>query len=104
MPATEVTSLILRFRDLVTPPGETLRRHRDLVELKGFVWWGWWNKFGERVPADLFRRLSAAEFELLLFDSGTNQVVCARCSGIVWGEDGAIASPNADATPEYYKT
>jgi hypothetical protein len=51
----DFTSLILRFRDLSTSPGETLARHQAIIEKNGHVWWGWWNKQGETVPENAFR-------------------------------------------------
>ena len=39
-----VESLILRFRDLATDPGETFLAHRHIVEEAGHVFWGWWSK------------------------------------------------------------
>ena len=38
------------------------------------MWWGWWNKAGERAPAEVFQHLQGvahgAGLDLLLFDSG----------------------------------
>jgi predicted MPP superfamily phosphohydrolase len=110
MPSADVTHLILRFRDLATAPGETLARHRAIRHRKGYVWWGWWNKFGEQVPTELFTRLSTAArqsaLDWHLFDSGQNRLHRIKCQDIVWDpqERQRIPSPEQDATPDYYKT
>lgn len=104
LPPKNVETLILRFRDLVTPPGGTLERHRVIIATRAYVWWGWWNKFGERVPVDTFTRLRQQPFDLFLFDSGSNHVFGARCDAITWDQEthAATHSPEPDATPEYY--
>jgi hypothetical protein len=33
-------AIVLRFRDLVTVPGDTIRQHEDIAKT-GYVWWGW---------------------------------------------------------------
>jgi predicted MPP superfamily phosphohydrolase len=105
---TEVQTLILRFRDLATAVGETLALHRQIAQKDGYVWWGWWNKFGEQAPADVFTELNArmhpAGLDLYLFDSGKNELHQARATEIQWGAAGArIPSPEVDRTPKYYK-
>lgn len=72
----DVTTLILRFRDLVTAPGETLSLHRDLCIARGLTWWGWWNRADERVPYNLFVRLkflavTSKPTRIYLFDTRT---------------------------------
>ena len=39
----EFKTVILRFRDLVTENNVTIDRHKDMIDKKGYVWWGWWN-------------------------------------------------------------
>ena len=78
-PATEIKTLILRFRDLVTQPGDTIARHQVLIAQKTFVWWGWWNKAGETIPDDVFRTLrthaiGSEGLPLFLLDSGGRQL------------------------------
>lgn len=105
MATDEIETLILRFRDLTTAKGETLKRHRMIRQALGYVWWGWWNKFGERVPATTFEKLNAGEISIVLFDSGSNKIFSAKCSEIQWDheQEHLIASPDENATPEYYK-
>lgn len=108
MAADEPTDLILRFRDLVTEPGGTLRQHNAIVQVKGHVWWGWWSKGGEQVPftcfAKLLAKLNAAGRELLLFDSGRNTIHRATCAEISWDLRGdSKPSPEKTCTPDYYR-
>lgn len=35
-------TVILRFRDLVTAEGETIKKHIAVIEDCDYVWWGWW--------------------------------------------------------------
>ena len=106
--ATEVQTLILRFRDLATGEGETLALHQQIAKEHGYVWWGWWNKFGEQAPVEVFTelnvRMQGSKLELYLFDSGKNELRVARCVEIKWGPDRTrMRSPEPDRTPQYYK-
>jgi hypothetical protein len=105
---TEVQTLILRFRDLATGVGETLSRHHEIVQKDGYVWWGWWNKFGEQVPEDVFAelnvRMQQTGLDLYLFDSGKNELHHAHGVEIQWGKGSTrILSPDIEHTPQYYK-
>ncbi|MDP2314218.1 MAG: metallophosphoesterase [Pseudomonadota bacterium] len=100
-------SLILRFRDLVTSPGDTLRQHTELLgPRKPRVWWGWWNKAGERAPAEVFQHLQSVAqksgLDLLLFDSGRSRVHRARCTDVHWKATPG-PSPKKPSTPSYYR-
>jgi predicted MPP superfamily phosphohydrolase len=106
--AADVQTLILRFRDLATAEGQTLALHRHIIEKHKYVWWGWWNKFGEKVPVDLFTELNSrmdkGPLGLYLFDSGKNELREASCIEIKWAGGGArMRSPEPERTPEYYK-
>ncbi|MFY9824209.1 MAG: metallophosphoesterase [Thermoanaerobaculia bacterium] len=107
--AAEVKTLILRFRDLVTPSGDTIARHQDIAKEKGHVWWGWWNKAGETIPDEVFRSLlssarSADGLPLFLVDSGSSRVFQATCKDILWSAaHERIPCPDLAATPSYYK-
>jgi hypothetical protein len=102
------TTLILRFRDLVTVPGDTIANHNAISDRNGHVWWGWWNKSGEKVPDATFRELnkvakSTNGLKILLLDSGRDAVLTATCYGIDWNKDQArIPSPERTLTPDYY--
>lgn len=104
----DVETLILRFRDLATDKGQTIARHRQIISKQKYVWWGWWNKFGEKVPVDLFTKLNARmkkrALALYLFDSGTNELRLARCTEVRWAAEGKrVRSPDPKRTPKYYK-
>ena len=53
-----VETIILRFRDLSTNPGETIAFHREKIKEHSFAGWGWWNKAGETIPAETFIELT----------------------------------------------
>jgi hypothetical protein len=99
--------VILRFRDLVTPPGGTIRQHKQILDDQGFIWWGWWNKSGESVPERVFTELKDRAqkegLKVYLFDSGHVRVYTATCKDIQWATARArMSSPDIKRTPEYY--
>lgn len=101
------TSLILRFRDLVTSPNQTIETHAVMCD-KGFVWWGWWGKSKETVPtATMLNLAKSAEnsgLDILLFDSGYKKIYTAVCTKILWDNLlKRIKSPYANRTPLYYR-
>jgi hypothetical protein len=104
----DFTSMILRFRDLSTPPGTTLAEHQKIIASKGSVWWGWWNKQGETVPENAFRAILKSieengPFDVFLFDTGQNQLHRAKLAQIEWDKQlSLISTPDSTATPEYY--
>ncbi len=102
----EFTTVILRFRDLATENNVTIARHREMIDKKGYVWWGWWNKGSEKLPFDEFCVLKG-EMEsnpkyVYLMDSGQEKLYKAECLGIKCSEVHKIASPNLSYTPKYY--
>jgi 3',5'-cyclic AMP phosphodiesterase CpdA len=109
MTLSTIETLILRFRDLVTPQGDTIRRHKELRDREGFVWWGWWNKSWEVVPDAEFKALrqrarSPEKLRIYLFDSGHLHVYEAVCEDIHWDAGGEkTVSPDRDRTPDYYR-
>src|ERR1017187_2421809 len=103
-----VTTMILRFRDLVTDPSETIATHRAIIERGGYTWWAWWHKFGEKVPTEVFTELNQqmadAPMTIYLMDSGQDLLYEAKCAEIRWGLDlQRVPSPEPDKTPHYYK-
>jgi hypothetical protein len=55
---SELLTIILRFRDLVTERDDTIRRHQELGNKPGggYVWWGWIPdgfRAGEALPCDV---------------------------------------------------
>jgi hypothetical protein len=108
-PAHTPTTMILRFRDLSVNPGQTIATHSAIVADKGWVWWGWWKKQGERVPWALFQafdrraREIPPSFEIYLFDTGTLSLFKTVLLDIVWNSKGDfIATPDIEYTPDYY--
>ena len=103
----EFETIILRFRDLVTELGDTIRQHEALSKKQGHVWWGWWHKGGERVPPDAFGALkekaTAGALKIFLMDTGQLRLYRAACLDIAWGEHSEeIPSPDLAASPAYY--
>jgi 3',5'-cyclic AMP phosphodiesterase CpdA len=106
--ADEPTTLVLRFRDLSKSVGYTIASHQRVIERAGRVWWGWWNKPGERVPEGLFgsfaTRARADGLAVLLLDSFTGRVYRATCTDISYEAGGHLQrSPDPTRTPMYYR-
>lgn len=101
------STLLLRFRDLSCPKGETIKRHSELIEEKGFAWWGWWNKGHEQLPsktlADLGLRDSQTKRYVYLFDSAQKTFYRAELKDFKAEVANEIPTPDADLTPNYYK-
>ncbi|MCL4299777.1 MAG: hypothetical protein KJ077_28840 [Anaerolineae bacterium] len=101
-------TIILRFRDLVTEAGETIRIHRAIVNSFGEVWWGWWMRQYENIPYNLFQELAesiekAGELHGYCFNSGTTELYTVQIKQIaVAPGNGTISSPDPEKTPEYY--
>lgn len=109
MSGNQLSTIILRFRDLVTDRGQTVAWHQDIVNNSGlgYVWWGWWRKREETVPDDVFRELAkrakAGGFEAYLMDSGQELLYKVVCTDVRWDQNLVeIASPDVTQTPEYY--
>jgi len=103
-------TLILRFRDLSTSLGETITKHKELIEdpERPYVWWAWWSKAGERVPSESFIRILSKiredkKVEIFLFDSGQSLFYKATLIDIRWNIDFTRnKSPEPAKTPIYY--
>lgn len=102
-----MASLALRFRDLVTPPNGTIELHREIINEKGFVYWGWWAKAGEKCPSkftQLQDTLGDNFEEVFLFDSGQSKLFKATISDISFNNSKhGMGCPTEDATPAYYR-
>ncbi|MFN9488129.1 MAG: metallophosphoesterase family protein [Cyanobacteriota bacterium] len=112
MPDTseEPKLIVLRYRDLVTTPGETIPLHSNIIQKSGFVWWGWWNKPGETIPVSSILRLRKSQEEegstkIILFDSGKLELRFACCIDIKWHQEyKRLEAPDqGEYTPLYYK-
>lgn len=102
-------TIILRFRDLVTEAGDTIREHSKFINEEGCVWWAWWNKGNEVVPStelSLLRTWSERDEGLAMYlvDSGQKKFYEAVCKDIKFSEKGFIPSPDATLTPTYYRS
>ncbi|MDQ1612158.1 MAG: hypothetical protein QOG00_2089 [Pyrinomonadaceae bacterium] len=107
MTETAVTSLILRFRDLVTSKGGTILNHATISRKDGYVWWGWWHKPDELIPdavfRDIKRKANSDGLNILLLDSGRKLLFQAYCTDIQYKIDHTeITSPEPGKTPAYY--
>lgn len=101
-------TLVLRFRDLATEPGETIARHHDICSREGRVWWGWWHKAREHVPASVFEQINERAKDqglaIYLFNAHERKVHRARLVKIHWKEDlEPFTSPYPWFTPGYYR-
>lgn len=101
----EFSTIILRFRDLVTEENRTIELHQEIIKSKNYVWWGWWNKGNEKVPFDEFAVLKQQmkeTLDLYLMDSGQKKLYKAKCCDMEYRAEGKIESPKIDHTPDYY--
>lgn len=108
MSEADVTTVVLRFRDLGMGVGQTIAQHQERVTEFGFTWWAWWDKAGEQAPIDLFRRLNTVAttvgLDVFLYDSGQDLLWEAKARAIqVLDDGGAAPSPQAETTPAYYR-
>ena len=102
----EETTLVLRFRDLVTDNGGTILEHMELIKKNKYVWWAWWKKQHEQTPSSVFTLLKELlpddPQEFFLVDSGQGRIYKALCTGIEFRAKSPISSPQSDCTPAYY--
>lgn len=103
------SKLTLRFRDLVTEPGGTIREHQRVLGQCGHVWWGWWMRQYEKVPRELFASLieeiqGHQMLPGLLFDSGQGQMYSCTLGDIrVAPGPVDLGPPEPECSPEYYQ-
>ena len=103
-----VKTVILRFRDLVTPPGGAIKEHRRLIQRTGEAWWGWWMRPNEEAPRALFKELADnieihKPFTAYLLDSGSLQLYSVHLDRIAAAPPGStIATPDPEKSPDYY--
>lgn len=98
-------TLVLRFRDIERPLGETIRLHQQSITEHHFTWWGWLYRSYETVPIERFeafkRLLPTEPLEVLLYDTGQGSVYSAVCTDLTF-QNYLEASPEPRATPAYY--
>ena len=98
--------IVLRFRDIELPSGETIARHKTTIAEHGFCWWGWIFREYERNPHAELGRLGQAfaqseGLSIALLDTGRSMVYRAACREIR-GTSTPQRSPDPAATPAYY--
>lgn len=106
MPST----MVLRFRDLSSPVGDTIRLHREMIAKFRYAWWGWWAKTEENIPRDVFADFTdligqsrSGSLLVYMVDSGQRLLYTGTIASIVIppGSD-PVDSPEPDKTPYYY--
>jgi hypothetical protein len=101
--------IVLRFRDLATDVGETIKQHRAILTTYGEVWWGWWMRSRETPPRDFFGELlneidSRGYTGGFLFDTDIEMLYPCKIAGIKVAPLGnKIATPDPEKTPNYYQ-
>jgi hypothetical protein len=86
-------TIILRFRDLVTPFGGSIAEHKRMAAENGMVWWSWWKR------QTLLGRPTYPAFG---FDSGSEKLYLTRLTRIALAPQGlAIKTPDPRLTPEF---
>lgn len=98
--------IVLRFRDIELPPGETIARHRRTIAEVGYCWWGWLFRDYERIPHSELESLGTSlavtgEFPIALLDTGRGLVFRAVCRELR-ATKVVQRTPNPTATPNYY--
>ena len=100
-------TLVLRFRDLATEPGETIESHAAICSAQGRVWWGWWHKARESVAARAFEAINKhavkGDLDVYLLNAHEKVVYRAKLSQVRWqGDLQPFATPDTSLTPSYY--
>lgn len=97
--------IVLRFRDIELPSGETIARHRGTIGMHRYCWWGWLFREYERNPHLELDRLTAQlgepPFDVALLDTGRGLVFRGACHE-VRSHPRPQRSPEVGATPDYY--
>ena len=98
-------TVILRFRDLVTESNVTIGRYKDMINTKGYVWWGQWNKGNEKLPFEEFcvleGKIESQPEYFYLMDLGQEKLYKAECLNIKCSENDKILSPELNYTLNY---
>lgn len=100
-------TLILRFRDLVTPVGQTIELHKKIIEehASHSVWWGWWAKADEQCPREFTTLKSEVSddnpLKIYLFDSFQKKLYAALLNELTISFE-KHNCPDNTASPEYY--
>lgn len=91
-------TVALRFRD-TTFGVDTIEQHREILEARGAVWWGWWKKDFEGGHSDFFE--SAPDvISLLILDRSTSRMFLAHSQERIVASD---SLPDSSLVPPYYR-
>lgn len=108
MPLTSERIIVLRFRDIELPLGDTIVCHKRVIAERGYCWWGWLYRGFERNPHRELRQLGVpltqspdSGMDVALFDTGRGLLFQARCVEIR-ATPTLQRSPQPAATPGYY--
>jgi hypothetical protein len=96
--------IVLRFRDIGIPDGDTVRHHADLIASRDSCWWGWLSRQHERNPhveLKSLREQFGASFDVALYDTGQGVIYRATCTDIRVSPK-ERRSPDPTLTPAYY--
>lgn len=102
----DIGQIVLRFRDIERPIGETVSLHRESINESGFTWWGWLYRSYETIPVERFRQVQkviekTGQVEVLLYDTGQGRMYSTNCVEVAF-QNYLEASPDPKATPAYY--
>ena len=106
-PASAAPELIvLRFRRIELPHGETIARHKTTIAQHGHCWWGWLFRDYERNPHRELAQIAetigpTTPRDVVLLDTGRGSVFRAACLSVS-ATAKAQRSPEPIATPAYY--
>lgn len=98
--------ILLRFRDISIPDGQTIEQHNDISFAMGHVWWGWIRRAQENFPKDFLvnvsRQLENSNEQILLLHTDFSKFYQTNLKMIHAHLDGRKAlSPQEECTPRY---
>ena len=98
--------ILLRFRDISIPDGETIIRHKSISSKLGFVWWGWITRAEEAFPThdlvEISRRLEESSEPIMMVHTDFNVFYQAEVLTVHAHLDGKkMHTPQEDYTPKY---
>jgi hypothetical protein len=102
---------VLRFRDIEVDLGETITKHRRIIEDHDCCWWGWLSREYESNPHreldvlhnTLISEANGESYHVVLFDTGQGKLYLASCNDIKTSRN-RMYSPKVDLTPDYYRS
>ena len=111
--STNVSAIVLRFRDKGEDITSTINAHKEIINgTGGYVWWGWWAKDYENAPKDYFNDIDekikkSRQFKVFLLHTKQKKIYLAKCTEIKFSineENDLIDSPEPEKTPSYYSS